>query len=666
MLLNKIDSPADIKFFNSKALDTLCAELREMIIKTVFQNGGHLGSSLGVVELTVALHYVFDTPLDKIVWDIGHQAYSHKILTGRRDRFATLRQEKGVAPFVKRAESIYDNFGAGHSSTSISAAFGMEIAKTMHDQSHHVIAVIGDGALTAGMAYEAINNAGSINNQLIVVLNDNGMSIAPTTGKLKTYLSKKSGSKWFTKFLPKKQKYELFESLGFDCIGPLDGHNIQNLISEFNKIKTNKNRSKPILIHILTEKSKGGPLSLSENEKFHSLNAPSRKLQRPTYTEIFAESLIREASLDTRIVAITAAMPSGTGLNVFQKKFPKRFFDVGIAEQHAVTFAAGLACEGISPFVAIYSTFLQRSFDQIIHDVALQKLPVRFAIDRAGLVGADGATHVGAFDIAFLGIIPNFVIMCPSDATELSNMVHTAANYHEGPIAFRYPRDRAVCLSGTIPQVLEIGRGRIVKQGNEVALLVLGTRLKEAIKASKILQKKHNLSITVADARFAKPIDTGLILQLLKNHRALITIEDGSIGGFSAYVNNFILKHGLYHDKCIKNLFLPDVFIEHGNASVLYGKYLDLNSTAMIEIIKQILNISNITLLHERLGQYADVASGVEQLFRKQLVGGSTPSIGTIFGLDFIGLVGIASIINFQIQIIASTTLLARGLRLRS
>lgn len=617
-LLNKINSPSDIKLLHSNELINLCKELREMILKVVTQNGGHLGASLGTVELTVALHYAFDAPLDKIIWDIGHQAYVHKILTGRRDKFTTLRQENGLSAFLKRSESIYDNFGAGHSSTSISAALGMEVAKCLHDQTHYVVAVIGDGALTAGMAFEAINNAGGLNNQLIVVLNDNGMSISPTTGHLNSYLEKKFRrpskgcfNKLFAR-LSRPNKHEFFESLGFECIGPIDGHSLSDLIAVLKKVKQTKNRSKPLLIHVITEKGRGVPVSLMNNEKTHAIDALSKKTKPVTYTKIFSESLIREANLDMRIVAITAAMPSGTGLNEFQKKFPKRFFDVGISEQHAVTFAAGLACEGISPFVAIYSTFLQRALDQIIHDVALQKLPVRFAVDRAGLVGKDGPTHAGAFDITFLGMIPNFVMMCPSDASELSNMVHTAAHYHEGPIAFRYPREKisAKAFNQNSPKLLEIGKGRVVCEGNDVVLLVLGTHLKDAIKARSILKKQYNISITVADARFAKPLDQDLMLQLLKHHKALITIEDGSIGGFSAHVNNFILKHGLYHNRCIKNLFLPDMFIKHGTPSMLYSRYTDLNTDAFVEIIKQILSISNIALLHEQFDQYADVAQG--------------------------------------------------------
>ncbi len=623
MLLNKVDSPYDVKFFNFQALRQLCAELRESIISVISKNGGHLGASLGVVELTVALHFVFDAPTDKIIWDVGHQSYPHKLLTGRRDKFATLRQEEGLSAFLKREESVYDAFGAGHSSTSLSAALGMEVAKLLQNKSHRVIAVIGDGALTAGMAYEALNNAGSISNDLIVILNDNDMSISPTTGALSAYLKKKvsSGKAWsklskiFGRSQAVKKNYELFSSLGFDCVGPIDGHDLGALVCELKKIKTTKG---PKLLHVRTQKGKGA-LNDSSKDGLHAIEPVQIRAQTPlsssskniTYTKVFAESLIREASVDKRLVAITAAMPSGTGLHMFQERFPNRFFDVGIAEQHAVTFAAGLACEGMSPFVAIYSTFLQRALDQIIHDVALQKLPVRFAIDRAGLVGKDGPTHAGTFDIAFLSMTPNFVVMCPSDANELSNMVHTAAGYHDGPIALRYPRGNVSgIVSDHIRKPLAIGKGILVKEGNDVAVLVLGTRMQEVLKASRALKRHHGVSITIADARFAKPIDESLVLQLLRHHKALLVVEDGSIGGFAAQVNHFIFKYDLQRNRQIKNLFLPDSFINHGPIDSLYNNCTDLNANAITEIIKQILQISNVALFPRSLDLYADVAQG--------------------------------------------------------
>ena len=613
MLLNNIKFPADTKFLNFEALSQLCKELRKSIITVTSENGGHLGSSLGAIELTVALHYVFDTPRDRLIWDIGHQAYAHKLLTGRYNKFATLRREGGLAGFTKREESDYDAFGTGHSSTSISAALGMEAAKNLQNQKHKVIAIIGDGALSAGMAYEAINNAGHLKNNLVVILNDNKMSISPSTGALASHLRPKSLDSLTNKICKNKLKGSnqgtdpLFNSLGFDYIGPIDGHDLNGLIATLEKIKTT-NTQKPILIHVLTQKGRGLIFSEVEKENCHSVSkfciktGVQFKNTHPSYTQIFSNTLVHEAMLDSKIVAITAAMATGTGLSQFKEKFPERFFDVGIAEQHAATFAAGLACEGMSPFVAIYSTFLQRSFDQIAHDIALQKLPVRFAIDRAGLVGEDGPTHSGAFDIAFLGILPNFTIMCPSDGNELSSMVHTASKYNEGPIAFRYPRDTLANFSRkNPPAILEIGKGRIIKEGNDIAILSLGTRLKEAIKANQILQKQHNLSITIADARFAKPIDEALITQLIQNHKALITIEDGSIGGFSAHVNNFILKNNLNMNRYIKNLFLPDRFIPHGNTTSLYNKHTDLNHHSILEIIKQILNLSNIIPLNTNI-----------------------------------------------------------------
>jgi 1-deoxy-D-xylulose-5-phosphate synthase len=635
VLLENIESPSDIKHFNSDQLLQLCKELSGFYANSISKTGGHLGAALGVLELTVAIHYVFDTPRDKLIWDVGHQAHIHKILTGRRDKFMTLKQENGISGFTKRSESIYDPFGAGHSSTSISAALGMEVGRLLQNKDNKVIAVIGDGAMTAGMAYEALNNAGSLKNRLIVILNDNRMSISPTVGALTSHLAKLVSSNphikvkdlinssldnfstqsFFKKALEivgKKNKSigsNLFENLGFHYLGPIDGHRLDDLIAIFDSVKNNTSIDKPILIHTLTKKGNGfySPNG-GEEEAFHAVNKfcsytnmqckPKSKI--PTYTKVFTDSLIREANKDDNIVAITAAMPSGAGLDLFQKKFPKRFFDVGIAEQHAVTFAAGLACENMNPFVAIYSTFLQRSYDQIVHDIALQKLPVKFAIDRAGLVGGDGATHAGSFDLAFLGALPNFVIMSPSDENELSKMVATAALYDEGPIAFRYPRNEAVGVKIESEEILDIGKGRIIREGDDIAILSLGTRLQESLKAADILLERYGVSSTVADARFVKPIDTNLIKQLTQNHKLLITIEEGSIGGFSAQVNNFILQNNFNKNIVIRNLFLPDIFIDHGNVYKLYEQF-NLNASAIINLVTELFNLSNVTLLKQKI-----------------------------------------------------------------
>ncbi len=638
MLLDKINSPNDIKHFNSDQLLQLCKELSQFYIHSISKIGGHLGAALGVVELTVAIHYVFNTPKDKLIWDVGHQAHIHKILTGRRNKITTMKQPDGLSGFTKRSESIYDSFGAGHSSTSISAALGMEVARILKDKKNKVISVIGDGAISAGMAYEALNNAGSFANNLIVILNDNQMSISPTVGALTSHLAEISSpnspymkvkdiikssldnfpvTNFFKNLFNRIDKNidsivhhtNFFENLGFHYIGPLDGHNVTGLVSILEKINNDSSLVKPVLIHVLTEKGRGFYLSNGgEEEAFHSVGKFSvddntqnkQKSFVPTYTKIFADSLIKQAEIDDKIVAITAAMPSGVGLNNFKKLFPKRFFDVGIAEQHAVTFAAGLACENIKPFVAIYSTFLQRAYDQIIHDVAIQKLPVRFAIDRAGLVGGDGATHAGSFDIAFLSSLPNFVIMAPSDENELAKMVALAADYDEGPIAFRYPRGEVTGVKNASNELIEIGKGRVVKEGNNVAILSFGTRLEEALKATEILTDRYNISPTVADARFAKPLDIKLISYLVSNHKLLITIEEGSIGGFSAQVNNFILKHSLNKKIEIRNLFLPDLFLDHGNVQDLYEQ-ANLNANNIVTLVTEILNISNITPFKQKI-----------------------------------------------------------------
>jgi 1-deoxy-D-xylulose-5-phosphate synthase len=566
------------------------------------------------------LHYTFDTPKDLIIWDVGHQTYPHKILTDRREKIKTLRQEGGLSGFTKRAESVFDPFGAGHSSTSISAALGMSVARDLNHEKKEVIAVIGDGAISAGMAYEAMNNAGAMKNRLIVILNDNDMSIAPPVGAMSAYLSRLISSPSYLSFrniakqvashLPKSieemarkaEKYaktiatggNFFEEMGFYYVGPLDGHNLQHLLPVLKNIKEEDSILHPILIHVVTEKGKGFVSPEHSTEKFHAVNkfdlatGKQKKVEAPdpTYTKVFANSLIEVAEKDDKIIAITAAMPSGTGLDKFAEKFPERMFDVGIAEQHAVTFAAGLAAEGMKPFVAIYSTFLQRAYDQIIHDVVLQKLPVKFAIDRAGLVGADGPTHAGSFDITFLSTLPNIVLMSPSDEAELYNMVATAAEIDDMPSAFRYPRGNGIGVAfPSKPIILPIGKGRIINEGNKVAILSLGTRLNEVKKAAEKL-KEHNINITIADARFVKPLDGNLVRELAKNHELLITIEEGSIGGFAAQVNDFLIKNDLLSNGLkIRNLFLPDIFIEHGTQDSMY-KEAGLDADAIYKTIR--------------------------------------------------------------------------------
>ncbi|AWC25074.1 1-deoxy-D-xylulose-5-phosphate synthase [Aminobacter sp. MSH1] len=602
-LLDKVRLPSELRALDEAQLPQLASELRAELIDAVSQTGGHLGAGLGVVELTVALHYVFDTPDDRIIWDVGHQAYPHKILTGRRDRIRTLRQENGLSGFTKRAESEYDPFGAAHSSTSISAGLGMAVARDLNGGRNNVIAVIGDGAMSAGMAYEAMNNAGALDARLIVILNDNDMSIAPPAGAMSAYLARLASGRTYagvrelgkklTSYLGRRVDRAitravehargfvtggtLFEEMGFFHIGPIDGHNLEHLIPVLKNVRDNG--TGPVLIHVVTQKGKGYAPAEAAADKYHGVNkfdvitgaqakAPANA---PSYTKVFAESLVQEAREDDRIVAVTAAMPSGTGLDLFGEAFPSRTFDVGIAEQHAVTFAAGLATEGMRPFVAIYSTFLQRAYDQVVHDVAIQKLPVRFPIDRAGFVGADGPTHCGAFDTAYLASLPDFVVMAAADEAELRHMVRTAAEFDEGPISFRYPRGNGVGVD--MPergQVLEIGKGRIVREGTKVALLSFGTRLKDCLLAAEELGAA-GLSTTVADARFAKPLDEDLIRRLARSHEVLVMVEEGSVGGFSSQVLDFLARNGLLDNGLkVRPLTLPDSFVDHANPDKMY------------------------------------------------------------------------------------------------
>ena len=604
-LLDAIKSPADLRKLKESELPQVAAELRAETISAVAVTGGHLGSGLGVVELTVAIHHVFNTPSDRVIWDVGHQAYPHKILTERRDRIRTLRQGGGLSGFTKRAESEYDCFGAAHSSTSISAGLGMAVARDLAGEERNIVAVIGDGAMSAGMAYEAMNNAGAMDSRLIVILNDNEMSIAPPVGAMSSYLSRLTSSntyrslreigKQVAKRLPKfiekgAQRAEeyargmlsggtLFEELGFFYVGPIDGHNLDHLLPVLKNVRDSK--VGPTLIHVVTEKGKGYVPAESSADKYHGVvkfdvatgKQAKAQANAPAYTKVFGQSLVQEAEKDDKIVAITAAMPSGTGVDIFGKAFPERTFDVGIAEQHGVTFAAGLASEGLKPFVAIYSTFLQRAYDQVVHDVAIQGLPVRFIIDRAGLVGADGPTHAGSFDIAYLGCLPGMVLMAAADEAELVHMVATAAAIDDRPSAIRFPRGDGVGVD--LPSVgvpLEIGKGRIVREGSSVALLSLGTRLQECLKAADIL-KSHGLTATVADARFAKPIDTDLVLRLARDHDVLVTIEEGSIGGFGAQVLHTLAENGAL-DKGLKvrSMVLPDTFIDQDSPAAMYAK----------------------------------------------------------------------------------------------
>ncbi len=603
--LDAIKTPADLRRINEADLQKVADELRTETIGAVAVTGGHLGAGLGVVELTVALHYVFDTPNDRIIWDVGHQAYPHKILTGRRDRIQTLRQGGGLSGFTKRAESEYDPFGAAHSSTSISAGLGMAVARDLSGDERNVIAVIGDGAMSAGMAYEAMNNAGAMNSRLIVILNDNEMSIAPPVGALSSYLARLISGRTYTslreigkqiaKRMPKiveekalrVEEYArgfltggtLFEELGFYYVGPIDGHNLEHLVPVLKNVRDAENG--PILVHVVTQKGKGYAPAEASNDKYHGVvkfdvatgKQAKAKSNAPSYTKVFGESLVKEAQKDDKIVAITAAMPGGTGVDIFGKAFPNRTFDVGIAEQHGVTFAAGLATEGYKPFVAIYSTFLQRAYDQVVHDVAIQKLPVRLVLDRAGLVGADGPTHAGSFDVAYLGCLPGFVLMAAADEADLVHMVATQVAIDDTPSALRYPRGDGIGVE--MPEFgipLEIGKGRVLREGSSIALLSYGTRLQECLKAAEMLASQ-GLSATVADARFAKPLDTDLVLRLAKEHEVLITIEEGTVGGFGAAVMQALAEGGaLDHGLRIRCMVLPDHFIDQDSPAAMYAK----------------------------------------------------------------------------------------------
>ncbi len=567
-LLDRTPTPEALRQLDIEDLPQLADELRAEIIAAAAETGGHFGSGLGVIELTAALHYVFDTPHDRVIWDVSHQAYPHKVLTGRRGALRSIRQKGGLYGFTKRSESSFDPFGAGHSSTSISAGLGMAVARDLKGGANHVIAVIGDSAMTGGMAFEGLNHAGSLRSRLIVILNDNGMSIAPAVGALDRHL----------KALRQGKLPSLFEALGFRHIGPVNGHDVIGLVHTLRALRDSPDAA-PVLIHMVTEKGKGHPFAKPDKENYHAISGfdpdtlefKSAKANAPTYTKVFASALIAEATRDERVVAITAAMPSGTGLDIFGQHFPARTFDVGIAEQHAVTFAAGLASEGLKPVCAIYSTFLQRGFDQVVHDVALQRLPVRFAIDRAGLVGQDGATHAGSFDLAYLSLLPGMVAMAPSDAQELRRMLATAIAYDEGPIAFRYPRGEA---TGTdVPdemRPLEIGKGRIISEGEHVAILSLGNRLEACMEAAHLLAQK-GIRATIADARFAKPLDTALIENLARHHRLLVTVEEGAAGGFSAHVLHHLAAHDLLMKTRFRALTLPDRFIAHGSPAEQYA-----------------------------------------------------------------------------------------------
>lgn len=620
-LLDNIKYPADLRKLPVAQIKDLAAEVREEVIDAVSMTGGHLGAGLGVVELTVAIHYVFNTPDDKLIWDVGHQCYPHKVLTGRRDQMRTIRKGGGLSGFTKRSESIYDPFGAAHSSTSISAGMGFATARDLSKKDGHVISVIGDGSITAGMAYEAMNNAGATDSKQIVILNDNDMSIAPPVGAMSHMLAKmvssggyqklRGAGKAIVKDAPrpikstarKAEEYTRgmfmggtwFEELGFYYVGPVDGHDLDTLIPVLENVKKMKNG--PVLIHVVTQKGKGYEPAENSADKYHGVSKfnvvtgeQSKSIPNaPTYTNIFGNQLVNHASNDDKIVGITAAMPGGTGMNIFAKSFPERMFDVGIAEQHAVTFAAGLAAEGYKPFCAIYSTFLQRGYDQVVHDVAIQNLPVRFALDRAGLVGADGPTHAGSFDIAYLGCLPNMVLMAASDEVELANMVATAVEYNDGPIAFRYPRGEATGIDiPSKPEILEIGKGRVLRKGSQIALLSYGTRLDEALGAAKELEAL-GLSTTVADARFAKPLDKKLVLQLADEHEVLITIEEGSIGGFGSFVLHELAKEGRLDEGLkIRSMHLPDEFIDHDTPDKMYEK-AKLDSKAIVRTVFEAL-----------------------------------------------------------------------------
>ncbi len=621
-VLSRVNIPADIKGLKDSEIKQLADEVRAHVIESVAQTGGHLGAGLGVVELTTALHAVFDTPKDKLIWDVGHQCYPHKVLTGRKDRMNTIRQGGGLSGFTKRKESEYDDFGAGHSSTSISAGLGMAVARDIKGGDNQVIAVIGDGSISAGMAYEAMNNAGDINSRLLVILNDNDMSIAPPTGAVSRHLTKLVSGKHYrnvrdlakkaTSILPEPlQKAAaraeesaraalghgtLFEEMGFYYIGPVDGHNMDHLLPILRNIRDAK-QDKPVLLHVVTQKGKGYAPAENSTDKMHGVatfdvvtgkqNKP--KANAPSFTRVFADSLVKLADTDPMIVGITAAMPGGTGMDVFGGVYPERMFDCGIAEQHAVTFAAGLAAEGMKPFCAIYSTFLQRGYDQVVHDVCIQNLPVKFAIDRAGLVGADGATHAGSFDTAYLGCLPNMVLMAAADEAELASMVTTAAHYNDGPIAFRFPRGNGygVDIPDT-PEALEIGKGRIIREGKNIAILSYGGRLQECLEAATQLEGK-DISVTVADARFAKPLDETLIKTLSENHNALITIEEGSIGGFGSFVLEYLSREGLLDNGLkIRTMHLPDIYQDQDKPEKQYAQ-ARLDANAIVEKVLSLL-----------------------------------------------------------------------------
>ncbi len=630
--LDKVNFPSDIKKLSIEELKIFSAEVRKELINAVSVTGGHLGAGLGVVELTVALHYIFDTPNDKLIWDVGHQTYPHKILTGRKGKIRTLRKKNGLSGFTKRTESEYDPFGAAHSSTSISSALGIAVANKLSNKSNDVVAVIGDGAISAGMAYEAMNNAGVSKTKMIVILNDNDMSIAKPVGAMRSYLAKLlSGKLYFSlreiskliisifskKFSVKAGKAEdflrtavtggtLFNSLGFYYVGPIDGHNLDVLIPVLKNAKESRHEG-PIMIHVKTEKGKGYTFAEKASDKYHGVSKfniqtgiqEKSKVNLPAYTKVFANTLIKHAEKDSKIVGITAAMPSGTGMDIFGERFPKRMFDVGIAEQHAVTFAGGLATEGFKPYTAIYSTFLQRAYDQVVHDVAIQSLPVRFAIDRAGLVGADGPTHAGSFDITYLSTLPNFVVMAASDEAELVKMINTSVDINDKPSAFRYPRGTGVGVElPSIDEKLEIGKGRIIQEGTKLVIINFGTRLTECLKASISLKKK-GINISIADARFAKPLDENLIWQLATDHEAIITIEEGSIGGFGSHVAKFLFEKNLL-DKGLKfrSMILPDKFIDQDKPESMY-KLAGLDSQSIEERVIDLLN-SNIVLQKQK------------------------------------------------------------------
>ena len=622
-ILENINFPSDIKKLSQSDLKILVKEVREEMIDAVSETGGHLGAGLGVVELTVALHYVFNTPNDKLIWDVGHQSYPHKILTGRKDKIRTLRQANGLSGFTKRSESEYDPFGAAHSSTSISSALGIAIANKLSNKNDDVIAVIGDGAISAGMSYEAMNNAGASKTKMIVVLNDNDMSIAKPVGAMRTYLAKiLSGKIYFSfretikliisafskRFSNKAGKAEdflrsavtggtLFNSMGFYYIGPIDGHDLDALISVLKNAKE-INIESPIMIHIKTQKGKGYEFAEKSKDKYHGVSKfnintgvqEKSKSNIPAYTKVFANTLVKHAEKDSKIVGITAAMPSGTGMDIFGEKFPSRMFDVGIAEQHAVTFAAGLATEGYKPYAAIYSTFLQRAYDQVVHDVAIQSLPVRFAIDRAGLVGADGPTHAGSFDITYLSTLPNFIVMAASDEAELVRMINTSVDINDKPSAFRYPRGNGVGVNlPLIDEKIIIGRGRVIKEGKKIALLNFGTRLKECLIAEENLKKK-GINLTIIDARFSKPLDENLIWQIATEHEAIITIEEGSIGGFGSHVGKFLSDKNLLDNNLkYRSMILPDRYIDHDKPELMY-KYAGLDASSIEAKVLDTLN----------------------------------------------------------------------------